>query len=99
MVIIMIGSEDVTKKDVMKRGVLRKKRSRETKNTKAKGDNGRESFGFFKRKSFSIFWKAKTEKMYPLKNNLKYVLLRMKSFKGTTVVLLPPGFARVLNLS
>ena len=22
--------------------------------------------------------------MYPLKNNLKYVLLRMKSFKGTT---------------
>ncbi len=55
MVIIMIGSEDVTKKDVMKRGVLRKKRSRETKNTKAKGDNGRESFGFFKRKSFSIF--------------------------------------------
>ena len=25
------------------------------KNTKAKGDNGRESFGFFKRKSFSIF--------------------------------------------
>ena len=25
MIIIMIGSEDVTKKDVMKRGVLRKK--------------------------------------------------------------------------
>ena len=57
MVIIMIGSEDVTKKDVMKRGVLRKKNvAGKQKNTKAKGDNGRESFGFFfKRKSFSIF--------------------------------------------
>ena len=52
----MIGSEDVTKKDVMKRGGVTKKNvAGKQKNTKAKGDNGRESFGFFKRKSFSIF--------------------------------------------
>ena len=54
----MIGSEDVTKKDVMKRGVLRKKRSQETKNTKAKGDNGRESLGFFSSESPSPFFKS-----------------------------------------
>ena len=57
MVIIMIGSEDVTKKDVMKRGVLRKKNvAGKQKNTKAKGDNGRESFGFFSSESPSPFF-------------------------------------------
>ena len=55
----MIGSEDVTKKDVMKRGVLRKKNvAGKQKNTKAKGDNGRESFGFFQAKVLLHFLKS-----------------------------------------
>ena len=41
-----------------KGGVTKKKRSRETKNTKAKGDNGRESFGFFQAKVLLHFLKS-----------------------------------------
>ena len=52
----MIGSEDVTKKDVMKRGVLRKKNvAGKQKTQKRKGTMAVRASAFFKRKSFSIF--------------------------------------------
>ena len=58
MVIIMIGSEDVTKKRCdEKGGVTKKNVAGKQKNTKAKGDNGRESFGFFSSESPSPFFK------------------------------------------
>ena len=59
MVIIMIGSEDVTKKRCdEKGGVTKKNVAGKQKNTKAKGDNGRESFGFFQAKVLLHFLKS-----------------------------------------
>ena len=54
MVIIMIGSEDVTEKDVM--GCYEKKNvAGKQKTQKRKGTMAVRASAFFKRKSFSIF--------------------------------------------
>ena len=69
----------------MKRGVLRKKNvAGKQKNTKAKGDNGRESFGvFFKRKSFSIFLKSQNRENVSFEFKI-CTLENEVFFKGTT---------------
>ena len=85
MVIIMIGSEDVTKKDVMKRGCYEKNVAGKQKTQKRKGTMAVRASAFFQAKVLLHFLKAKIEKNVSFENNFKYVHLKMKSFKGTTI--------------
>ena len=75
---------DEKKRCDVKGGVTKKKNvAGKQKNTKAKKDNGRESFGFFSSESPSPFLKKPKQRKCILWK-IKYVLLRMKSFKGST---------------
>ena len=63
MVIIMIGSEDVTKKDVMKRGVLRKKNvAGKQKTQKRKGTMAVRASAFSSESPSPFFEKPKQRK-------------------------------------
>ena len=81
----MIGSEDVTKKDVMKRGCYEKNVAGKQKTQKRKGTMAVRASAFFQAKVLLHFLKAKIEKNVSFENNFKYVHLKMKSFKGTTI--------------